>query len=141
MSALCPPAAATSSARLTSPCPRTSEKSGPPSSRVAVVWTRGGTGVPLPSRSANSSNASASVATGYTASPSTTAASAAFAAGTTIARRPSSRAPTAIGSTPRTGRTAPSSPSSPTIATSSSTDCAISPSPVAASRPSASGRS
>ena len=45
--------------------------------------------------------------------PSTTAASAAFAAGSTSRRKPSSRARTAIGSTPRTGFRLPSSDSSP----------------------------
>ena len=116
---LCPPAAATSSARFAVCWPRTSLKS---NGNISVscsnsnACTRNGGADNVPKLSAfSSSRTSFSVRTGKTSTPSTTAASRAFAAGTINLRIPWSRASTAIGSTPGTARTAPSKPSSPII--------------------------
>ena len=83
--------------------------------------------------------ASVSDVTGQIRSPATTAASAAFGAGSSSVVAPCARAATAIGSTPRAAWMAPSSDSSP-ISTTSST-ARHSTTPAAASTPSAIGRS
>ena len=59
--------------------------------------------------------------TPVTRRPGTSAASAAFAAGTTAADTPARAAAATAGSTPRTGRTRPSRPSSPSSTASSNT--------------------
>jgi len=68
--------------------------------------------------------------TGITVNPSTTAASAAFSAGTRTPAFPSARARQAMGKTPLTGRIAPSRANSPTITKFSSwsvTNCSVAP--------------
>ena len=71
--------------------------------------------------------------------PSTTAASAAFSAGSTTRRSPSERARTATGSTPRTGLSEPSSDSSPTNIVPATAPASMRP--IAARIPTAIGRS
>ena len=111
---LCPPAAATSSARLAVVCPRTSPKSG----RGSLEADAPAAG--LGSEGANSSGrlsrltTSARCLSPNTRTPSTTAASAALLCGTMTFEIPIRRAHTAIERVPRTGRSEPSSDSSPT---------------------------
>jgi site-specific DNA recombinase len=133
---LCAPAAATSSARRASNCPRTSARS------PSLTGT-GGAGVAT-DRGASCGWFSALTASGsdravHTSRPLTTHASAAFWGGSSIRFMPSRRAATAIGSTPRTPLIAPSSDNSPTT-TVSSTAARVT-CPEVASRPSAIGRS
>ena len=113
-SMLCPPAAATSRARLTCSCPLTSQKScsSPPTCWRSVSGSAV-TGVPA-STSSSRTTTSASVRTPKTLTSPTIAASWAFASGTTKKGRLSDRALTAIGRTPATGLTAPSKANSPT---------------------------
>ena len=118
MSTLWPPAAAISSARLASSCPRTSPKSGPRGSAGGTSRMRGGgSGRQRPRASSTSRRRSG---TARTSMPSTRAASEAFSTGTISRSKPARRAPAAMATAPRTGRRAPLSDSSPTAAQRSS---------------------
>ncbi len=122
-SALWPPAAATSIARLHSNWPRTSERSGGaaggspgPESGGA---RRGGLPAAWPAGSSSAATASRSVETPSTCAPGTWRASRSLPAGTTSRSGPRSRASSAMGNTPRTGanRTFKQrSPSPPSVA-------------------------
>ena len=109
---LCPPAAATSSARLTCSCPLTSAKS--------VGTNRGGSSSPegwkgsIKRRPVRWSYSCASVLTGIISRSGIRAASAASTSGTAMRLYPLARAAAAIGKMPRVCRTTPSSESSPT---------------------------
>ena len=137
-SRLCPPAAATSSARRGSDCPRTSARS--PSDSVAGAVDLGA----ADRRSARSgwlraSSASVSDRTTQTSKPSTTQASAALWGGSRRRRSPRRLAAIAIGRTPRIPLIPPSSDSSPSTTVSSmSRRVSV---PDVASNPSAMGRS
>ncbi len=117
---LCPPAAATSSARLACSCPRISSSAvkivrplsspGVSSSLRLSAWA-GESGL-SPVRCRTSAT---TWSTGYTSKSGISAASRASQAGTNTLFNPRRRASAVIGSTPRTWRTEPSSESSPTI--------------------------
>ena len=110
-SRLWPPAAAISSARRASACPRTSARSG----AAGAAGAGRGAGAAVPSeRPATTDTASSSEVTGSTVSPPTIPASPAFACGSSKRSTPSRRACAAMGRMPRTGLTAPSRASSPT---------------------------
>ena len=108
-SALCPPAAAISKARLQLPCPRTSDRSSMVSADACVAAGDGGT----ESSPENTWAASARVRTACTSRSSTSAPSGPFSSGTMMRPTPILRASSAMGSTPRTGSTSPERDSSP----------------------------
>lgn len=110
-SALCPPAAATSSARRACAWPRTSERSTVwrPSPRGTV--RAGGDGRHVPRKNPTTS---ASDGAPTTSMPSTSAASVAFISGTTTPRSPSAAAAIDMESTPGVDTSVPLSESSPT---------------------------
>ena len=107
---LCPPAAATSSARLTFSCALTSEKS--TENCGAAENAGGGMGAMgfSPRRWCTSCEM---FSTGYTVTPSAKAASAALPAGTKSSLRPICSAASAIVSAPVTGRISPARLTSP----------------------------
>ena len=139
ISTLCPPAAAISSARFTWAWPFTSAKSSANRSADAPHSGAAGRAGSMRSPPFRKSTASRSVVAPIASIPSTTAASAAFAAGTRMRSSPSSLARTAMGSTPRTGRSVPSSDSSPTSIVPARRSGATRP--MAARMPTAIGRS
>jgi hypothetical protein len=106
---LCPPAAATSSARRACVCPRTSARS-TSAVRSSGSSARTGGGCQRPRRNPTTSP---SEATPTTRSPSTWAASAAFATGTTTPASPWRAAAIATEIAPGVGSTSPFSDSSP----------------------------
>ena len=109
-SRLWPPAAATSSARLATSCPATSQRSsGGGKGGAGGASCRGGRGASPRAQA----TICATCLTAWTVSPSTTAASWPLASGTTRALAPARRAAMATGRTPRTGFTSPESDSSP----------------------------
>ena len=111
---LCPPAAATSTARRMAVCPLTSEKSGcdsPLAWRGVMVATSGVTfASPVRKRRAPSSESA-----GIASMPPTSAASSADVRGRMTPRMPAFRARMAIATPPRTGRVPPLKPSSPAM--------------------------
>ena len=122
-SRLWPPAAAISSARRGTSCPRTSARSavlGAVAGRRPRDDGGGGPGEAAPPRRAAARPARPDSAGPARRRAPTTAASPAFSAGTTSRRTARARAQAAMGSTPRTGRSVPSSASSPTNSVSAS---------------------
>ncbi len=111
---LCPPAAATSRALLACSCPRTSEKSISPGqglSRNSATSTLTACSSDEPLRKETTSER---LPAANTLPPAASAASEAFAIGTTRPSPSSGLLQEAMGRTPRTGRSEPSSASSPT---------------------------
>ena len=107
---LCPPAAATSSARLACACPLTSAKSPPCFGASAAPLARGVGGSHVPRRNPATS---ARPGAPTTRTPSTRAASPAFGAGTTTPSRPARAAAMATESTPGVATRPPFKESSP----------------------------
>ena len=114
ISRLCPPAAATSTARRMAAWPLTSAKSGWPSADVTSGAGFGISGVAFDSPLRNR-NAPSSVSAGMASMPPTSEASSAEARGRMTPRRPALRARIAIATPPRRGRVAPLRPSSPAM--------------------------
>jgi site-specific DNA recombinase len=138
-SRLCPPAAAISSARCGTSCPRTSARSGSAVRAAAAVPTLGSAAAPAMGSPRRSATSSPRCRGDWTSQPPTTAASPAFSGGTTNRLTRRLRAQAAIGKTPRTGRSVPSSASSPT--NNVSVSAAASTAPAAQSIPTAIGTS
>src|SRR5438552_336637 len=127
-STLWPPAAATSRARRACACPRTSARS-PAASGAAARSASPSTVVGLRVASPRTwATASAMVSTAITGGPPASAASGAFAAGTTSPFSAARRAADAIDRAPRIAWTRPSRPSSPSTHQPSSAGSAVLPS-------------
>jgi len=136
---LCPPAAATSKARLTCPWPRTSPRSGVPSPSLGATHSASTLKRLRRSSPLRCEMTSDSRLAPNTSTPSTTAASGAFSTGRMRPLIPPALHASATERAPLTGLRAPSKPSSPTTAIPSSPSWGISPAP--ARSPSAKGRS